>query len=101
MGFCERDSDYGDGTEHSQNQMHNGYLPPACEYPQDVERNGKAAGIRQNLDVLAEWAQCQPGKFEELDSEWDADYGDTHQQSENRIVNGEDESTQNKPENIS
>ena len=43
----------------------------------------------------------QPGKFEELESEWDADNGDTHQQSENRIVNGEDESTQNKPENIS
>ena len=101
MSFCKRDSDYGDGTEHSQNKMHDGYLPPACEYPQNVERHGKAAGIRQNLDILAEWTQCQSGKFEELESERDTDYGDTHQQSENRIVNGEDESTQNKPENIS
>ena len=101
MGFCKRDSDYGDGTEHSQNKMHDGYLPPACEYPQNVERHGKAAGIRQNLDILAEWTQCQSGKFEELESERDTDYGDTHQQSENRIVNGEDESAQNKPENIS
>ena len=82
MGFGERNTYDGDCAEHCHGEMEDSYLPPSGEYPDYVETDLKAAGIRHHFDIPSERTEGKACQFEKLDAERYAHYRDAHKKSE-------------------
>ena len=73
MCFREWNPDNGDGAQNTHKKMEQGDFPPSGNYPYNIEYCLDTASVCHNFHISSEWAKCQPGQFEHLNSEWDAD----------------------------
>lgn len=87
MRFCEWEADDCYGTEQAHDYMKYGNFPPAGNNPQNIEGDLKAAAVRHDFHIFSKRAERQPGQFEQLHAERNADDSNTHQQAINCIIN--------------
>ena len=92
----------GDAEEEAEEQVEEGDLPPACQDPDQVHRHGNAAGfIGPVNEFVPERPEGVPPQFEELDAERDADKGDAHHESDQKVEQGDEQAAEQQPQKIS
>ena len=92
--------DYCYGKDDGQQEMHYGDLPPSTKNPQHGEYYWKAPCIVISGDLLAERGEGQNSNLHQLHSEWNADNSDTQQDSRRKVHQGDNETTQHEPKDI-
>ena len=98
---AEWDADDGDAECDSQTDMCKGDLDAAKHYPDDVHQDAQAAGVaRARGDVMAERPECQSRHLEQLHSERYAYDGHAEQQTYQRVIKANEETSKNNPKYI-
>ena len=98
---AEGDAHDGDAEKEAEGKVEEGYLPPAEEDPDEVHHGRYTAGLVGAIDkFMAERPEGIGSQHEELDAEGYADDGDAHQKAHDEVDEGDNDSTQNQPEDI-
>lgn len=94
----ERDTNDGDAVQQAGKYVANRHPQAGQHEPDDVQQHGShAAAI---LHGLTKRGQREPRHLERLNTQWNAHNGDAQHQTDNGPAGGEQQSTQNQPQNI-
>ena len=94
----ERNANDGDAIEQPGTHIANRHPHTSQHEPDDVQQHGShAAAI---LHGLTERGQRESRHLERLNTQWNAHNGDAQHQTDNGPAGGEQQSTQNQPQNI-
>lgn len=100
--YTEGNADDGQAENSAENGMDDCNLPPSANNPQDIEDGAQTARELGRLhDGMAERHQGENAEFKHLDAERDANDCDAHEESGHKIKQRRDDSSKNKPENVS
>lgn len=84
---AERDAYDGDAAGDTEAQMEQGNLDASEDYPDDVHDHSQTAGVIRPGDYfMSERPESNSCHLEKLQSEWNTDDGQAEQQSDNGIV---------------
>lgn len=98
----EGDSHDGDTEKKAAHQVDDGNLPPSQQDPDEVHNNGQASRfLRTVYQFMAERPEGIGAQFEELHTEGDPDDGDAHQKPHEIIDEGDEDSAEDEPEDVS
>ena len=96
------DTYYCNTEYRTEGQMDHSYLYTTDEKPYDIHDDCKASAVvRSGCHLMTERPQGKGSHLDKLDSERNAYYGNTCQKTYNPILDGNQESSQYKPKNVS
>ena len=99
---AERNADNGNTEHHPKGKVKHRYFNSAHQDPYHIHYDRKtAAVIGIGLDVVSERPEGKAGQLYELKAERYAYDGDAEQKSYDKVINADDESAQQEPEDIS
>ena len=98
---AERNADDGHAENESAQQMDGGNLPPARQDPDQVHHSRYTAGFPGPVNqLMAERPECIGTQLEKLRAERDTDDGNAHQQPDNIVDQGDEDSSQKEPADV-
>ena len=102
MLHAEGDADDGDAEDYPEEYVRQEYPYPADKEPDDIHQKGQTTAALWNIDNLAaERPQCQHAEFQGLQPERDTDYRNEQSHAGNEVLNGDEQSAEDYPDNIS
>lgn len=91
----------GHAEKKAEEEVNEGDLPPAAENPDEIHHHRHAARLFGTIhQLMAKGPQCISAQLEQLHAKGYADERDAHQQSNNIVDNGNDNTAKQKPEYI-
>ena len=94
----ERDADYRDAADESEDEMSCRDLPPSQQDPKHIHEYAEASsGVAAVHNVSSERPQRENPELPQLVSEWDADDGHAVKQPCYEVAEGNQQTSQNEP----